>query len=106
MKLIMTVVDNEDVEKVTSALTNQHFRVTRINTSGGLLGLGTSTLLIGLDDEQVQAAITTITELASPHPGFFPYAHTPPGIPPTSFIEVTVGGFMAFVLDIEHFEQV
>ena len=106
MKLIITVVDNQDVEKLVTALTEQHFGVTRMNSTGGLPGTGSSTLLIGLDDEQLQPAMTIIADIASPHLGIFPYAHTPPGMPPTSFIEITVGGFTSFVLDIDHFEQV
>lgn len=105
MKLIITVVDDQDVEKLMSALTEQHIGVTRINSTGGLLGPGNSTLLIGLEAEQVQQAMQVITSIASPHPGIFPYAHTA-GVPATSFIEVNVGGFLAFVLDIDHFEQV
>ncbi|MBI5671357.1 MAG: cyclic-di-AMP receptor [Chloroflexi bacterium] len=105
MKLIITVVDDQDAEKLMTALTNQHIGVTRINSTGGILGPGNSTLLIGLEDAQVQQAIHVITETASPHPGIFPYAHTS-GVPATSFIEVNVGGFVAFVLDMDHFEQV
>ncbi len=106
MKLIITVVDNQDVDKLVTALTDQHYGVTRINSTGGLLSPGSSTLLIGLDDEQVQPVMEVITRIASPHPGFFPDVHTPPSILPTTFMEVMVGGFRSFVLDIESFEQV
>ncbi len=106
MKLIINVVDNQDVDKLITALTDYHFRVTRISNPGGLLGVGNSTLLIGVEDQQIKPVMELIASIASPHPGFFPYAHTPPDIPPTSFIEVMVGGFQSFVLDIESFEQV
>lgn len=105
MKLIINIVDDQDVEKLMTALTDLHVGVTRINSTGGLLGPGNSTLLIGLDDEQVQPVMKLITNIASPHPGIFPYAHTT-SMPPTSFIEVNVGGFLAFVLELNHFEQV
>lgn len=105
MKLIITVVDDQDSEKVMAALTSQHIGVTRINSTGGLLVSGNSTLLIGLDETQVEPAMKLIAALASPHPGIFPYAHTA-AVPLPSFIEVNVGGFLSFVLDIDHFEQV
>ena len=106
MKLIMAVVENQDVEKLLSALTNQHVGVTRINSTGGLLSPGNSSLLIGLDDEQVQPVMEVIARIAAPRPGFFPDIHTPPSILPTTFMEVMMGGFKSFVLDIESFEQV
>lgn len=105
MKLIITVVDDQDADNLMSALTEQRVGVTRINSTGGLLGPGSSTLLIGLDDDRVESAMKVITRVAAPHPGIFPYAHAS-SVPVPSFIEVDVGGFLAFVLDIDHFEQV
>lgn len=105
MKLIITVVDDQDVEKVMAALNQQRVGVTRVSSTGGLLSPGNSTLMIGLDEAKVEGVMKTITELASPHPGVVPYAHAG-SMPLTSFIEVEMGGFVSFVLDIDHFEQV
>jgi uncharacterized protein YaaQ len=106
MKLIITVVDTQDGEKLVNALTDQHFKVTRINSTGGLFDPGNSTLLIGIEDEQVEPVMEMITAIASPHPGFYPDVHALSNIPATSYVEVMVGGFKAFVLDIHSFEQV
>lgn len=65
MKLIVTIVDDQDVDKVMAALTNQHIGVTRVSSTGGLLSSGNSTLLIGIDELKVTQVMTVITGLAS-----------------------------------------
>ncbi len=105
MKLIITVVDDQDADKLMAALTERHIGVTRVNSTGGLLVAGTSTLLIGLNDGQVQPCLEVIAEVAAPRPGIFPYAHTA-SVPLPSFVEVNVGGFLSYVMDLDHFEQV
>jgi uncharacterized protein YaaQ len=57
MKLIFAILKDDDVENVIQALTADNFRVTRVASTGGLFRKGSTTLLIGVDDEQVEAAI-------------------------------------------------
>ena len=66
MKLILTVMRDEDTEPVSHSLIQSGFRVTRIASTGGFLRRGQSTLMIGVDDEKVQAAIQVIRESLSP----------------------------------------
>jgi uncharacterized protein YaaQ len=105
MKLIVTTVDNSDVDKVLTALTNQRISVTHISSTGGLLSPGNSTLLIGVDEPQVPQAMKAIADLASLRDSVAAYPHG--GVTPvTGYVEVQVGGFTSFVLNIDHFEQV
>jgi uncharacterized protein YaaQ len=60
MKLIIAIIKDEDNDAVSSALTQKGFRVTLIASTGGFLRSGRSTLLIGLDDDQVETALETI----------------------------------------------
>lgn len=60
MKLIITILPDENTEAVSRALTSSNFRVTQIASTGGFLRKGASTLLIGLDDEKVDIAIDII----------------------------------------------
>ena len=62
MKMIIVIVKDSDAEPVTQALTASDFRVTRIASTGGFLRSGVVTLLIGLDDERVDACIQVIRE--------------------------------------------
>ena len=105
MRLIVTIVDDQDADKVMSALTGQRIGVTRVSSTGGLLGPGNSTLLIGLDEGQVAQAMKIIAELAAPREAIIPYGYSA-SIPLPSLVAVPVGGFLSFVLDIDLFEQV
>ena len=106
MKLIVTIVEDSDADDVINALTKQHnIRVTRVSSTGGLLIPGNSTLLIGIDEQQVPLVMDVIADLAAKHPSFVPYAYAG-STPIFAVTEVQAGGFLTFVLDIDHFEQV
>jgi uncharacterized protein YaaQ len=48
------------------ALTAGHFRVTHIASTSGLLRRGVTTLLVGVDDGKVEAAIQLLKDNCSP----------------------------------------
>jgi uncharacterized protein YaaQ len=60
MKLIIAIIKDEDNEAVSRALTKKDFRVTFIASTGGFLRSGRSTLLIGVEDDQVEIALDVI----------------------------------------------
>ena len=62
MKMIIVIVKDSDAEPVTQALTTNDFRVTRIASTGGFLRSGVVTLLIGIEDERVDAGIQVLRE--------------------------------------------
>lgn len=62
MKMIIVIVKDADAEHVTQALTAGAFRVTRIASTGGFLRSGVVTLLIGVDDDRVEAGIQVIRD--------------------------------------------
>ena len=66
MKLILAIVRDSDADSVTQALTSTDFRVTRVASTGGLLRRGMTTLLIGLDADQVDAAIQVLHQTCTP----------------------------------------
>ncbi|MBA3868579.1 MAG: cyclic-di-AMP receptor [Anaerolineae bacterium] len=105
MKLIITIIDDQDVDKVMSTLTSQRIGVTRVSSTGGLLGPGSSTLMIGVDESQVPQAMQIVGELAAQRQAVVPYGYSA-SLPLASLVEIPVGGFSSFVLDIDHFEQV
>lgn len=105
MKLIVTILDVKDVDKVVTTLTGQHISVTHVSSSGGLLNPGSSTLLIGVDEEHVPQAMKVIADLAALRQSFLPYSYEG-NITSTGFAEVQVGGYLSFVLNVDYFEQV
>jgi uncharacterized protein YaaQ len=66
MKLILAIVRDHDADSVTQALTAASYRVTRVASTGGLLRRGTTTLLVGVDDDKVDAAIDVMCGKCSP----------------------------------------
>src|SRR5665647_127800 len=62
MKIILTILQDEDSKKVISALSDAGHSVTKINSSGGFLRSGNTTLLIGSQDENVDCIIDIIKQ--------------------------------------------
>ncbi len=60
MKLIVAIIQDRDSEPVTQALIAGEYRVTRIASSGGWLRRGSTTLMIGVDEDKVDGAIEVI----------------------------------------------
>ena len=60
MKLIISILKDQDADTVSRALTRKGFRVTLTASTGGFLRSGRSTLLIGVEDDQVEVALEII----------------------------------------------
>ena len=60
MKLIIAIIKDQDNDTVSRALTRKGFRVTLTASTGGFLRSGRSTLLIGVEDEEVEGALELI----------------------------------------------
>jgi uncharacterized protein YaaQ len=60
MKMIIVIVKDQDADGVTQSLTAEDFRVTRIASTGGFLRSGVATLLIGVEEADVEAAIRVL----------------------------------------------
>lgn len=107
MKLILAIVSNDDSSKVSSALTKNHFSVTKLATTGGFLLSGNTTFLIGTQDEKVDEVITIIADHSKKRKQMVPSsASYGVGMYTTYPVEVQVGGATIFVLDVGRFEKV
>ena len=60
MKLIITIIPQKDSNPVSQALTEKIFRVTKIASTGGFLRKGNATMLVGVDDDKLDEAISLI----------------------------------------------
>ena len=65
MKLIITIIPGNDCDSVSLALTERKFRVTQIASTGGFLRKGNATLLVGVEDEELDEAITIIKQMVN-----------------------------------------
>ncbi len=60
MKMLILIVKDHLTEAITGALTAAKFKVTSVASTGGFLHSGKTTLLIGLDETQVDTVIELI----------------------------------------------
>ncbi len=67
MKLLLAIVQAGEADRVIDALLRNDYGVTRINSSGGFLRQNNVTLLIGVEDTQVDRALQIITTSCRPH---------------------------------------
>lgn len=108
MKLILAIVNNDDSMRVSAALTNAGFGVTRLSTSGGFLMVGNTTLLIGTEDNKVAAAKKIIKDNAPTRKQVVDSnASYGAGLNNMSIQEeVRVGGATIFVLSVDEMDKI
>jgi len=68
MKMLIVIVKDHDADTLTQALTAGNFRITRVASTGGFLRSGVVTMLLGLEDDQVDTAMQAIRNALPPKP--------------------------------------
>ncbi len=66
MKLMIIIIRDSDSETVVQGLVQNDYRVTRMASTGGFLRRGNSTLLVGVEDEQVQPVVDLLKRTCHP----------------------------------------
>lgn len=105
MKLIIAIVNKDDSNAVSNALTRAGMSVTKLATTGGFLMAGNTTFLMGVEDERVDEALSIIEHHCKKRTHIVPnnafgamsYAAFP--------TEVTVGGATVFITSVEQFKK-
>ncbi|MBQ8685993.1 MAG: cyclic-di-AMP receptor [Clostridia bacterium] len=106
MKMITAIVNKKDAAEVCDALAEERFSFTKMATTGGFLKSGNVTLLMGVEDEKVEAAIEIIRKHCAQRMEPMPSV-VGAGVPAFSYYkaEVLVGGATVFVSPVERFEK-
>ena len=100
MKLILAIINHDDANTVTQALTKKGFSSTKLATTGGFLMAGNVTILIGVDEEKVQTVIDIIREHSHSRKQMIPTTtEMSYGYYPSMPVEVVVGGATIFVVE-------
>ena len=107
MKLVIAIINSDDTNTVVRNLTRSGFSATRIPTTGGFLMAKNVTVLVGVDEEKVQAVIDIIKTHSHSRKQIIPAASGGAGygFQASMPVEVTVGGATIFVVDVERFER-
>ena len=62
MKLIIAIIQDDYIGKVIKSLMDSKIRTTKLSSSGGFLKAGNTTLLIGVESEDVDKVVSLIEE--------------------------------------------
>lgn len=65
-RLLIAILRDAEQENILNALQEADFPVTRIASSGGIMRQGSSTLLIGVEKDQVDSAVQIIRNHIAP----------------------------------------
>ena len=108
MKLIFAIVHDEDSPRLMAELNKSGFRVTKLNSSGGFLRAGNTTLMVGVEDDKLQEVLDIIRKYSCSRKAAINTNVTPAAIGGAYIpypVEVMVGGATVFVTDVVHFEK-
>ena len=108
MKLVISVVNNEDAHPLVDALTERGLRATLVSTTGGFLRQGNATVLIGTVDQSVDQVLGIIQancHKRTTYVSAFPMSAISEGSYASAPVQVEVGGATVFVVDVERFER-
>lgn len=109
VKLILAVIQREDLAVLLTALTSAGFRATVIGSRGGFLRVRSVTVMIGVDGSLVPE-VFAIIERTCRH-RFRPSLPIVPAIEPGVLtmpypVEVEVGGAVCFTLKVSRFVRI
>lgn len=111
MKMILTIVRNEDAPLLLNELNEKKYYVTKLATTGGFLKKGNTTLLLGIEDNQVEEVCEIIRQHSGKRQQIM---YTPPAPSNVNVynsvssvpINVEVGGATIFILPVEEQRKV
>jgi len=92
VKLLLTIVRDDDATGVVDALTEHGFGVTRLTSTGGFLRMGNTVLLSGIEDDQLDEVLEIMRAHTEIHV-----------VPPSSRVteETQVRRAVVFILGME-----
>lgn len=108
MKLVVCIVHNRDKNRLTDALVKAGYKFTVIGSSGGFLREGNTTMLIGVEQanlESLKDLIRTNCETREQFVNVTPFDGNPAGGFIPNPVQVPVGGAVTFVMDVEEFQR-
>ncbi len=108
MKLVTAIVHAEDAGALVDALLEKEYRDHAAELVGRVPQAGNATIIIGVEDDQVDAVLELISANCHARKQFV--NPMPPIMEPGEFympypVEVEVGGATVFVLPVERFER-
>lgn len=104
-RLITVIIQERDLDKSVNALIKLGLRVTRLASSGGFLGRKNYTLLIGLNQSQIDEVFQVLTKTCEKRVEYMTMPMEGTTIPMPPPIPVTIGGATIFSYTVERYED-
>lgn len=104
--LMLAVIQEQDLDTATHALTKLGLSVTFFSSAGGFLGRRNVTLLIGLQEGKAESALKSLEESCRQRIEYLTLPLEGSPLPMPAPVPVTVGGATVFGLPVERFEEI
>lgn len=107
-KLCIIIVQDADVRRLMSELSERRFGATTISSTGGFLRRGSATVLVGVDAGDVTAIVNLLHEHFPASAELVPTSALPwlaEGEFGDDTVEVRAGGAVMFVVDVARMER-
>ena len=105
-KLLMVIIQDRDLNSVTTGLSQLNIPSTIIKSTGGFLAHVNHTLLIGLAEEMLPVAVSAIKDAAKERVEYVSALPGPHPIPIAKPETVTVQEATVFVFEVERYEAI
>ena len=103
MKLVIGIINSDDANDLLAEITKASFQATKLSTSGGFLKMGNVTVLVGVEDEQVDEVVEIFRACCSRRTQMIPTtpAYLGEGFVSAAPVQVTIGGATLFIIDMD-----
>ncbi len=107
MKLIFAIVHDQDAQRVSNTLINSGYSTTKLCSTGGFLKVGNTTIMIGIDDKDLENVLYIIKTNSKSRTQYMQTSDHGvfAGRMTTGGIKVNVGGAIVFVTAVERMEK-
>lgn len=111
MKLIISIVQDKDAIELVNALMKDGFSVTKLASTGGFLKAGNTTLLSGVEEDDVDKVLVKIKDICKKREihkksGYSVAQSTGVYVPYSAEVDLEVGGATIFVIDVDQFIKI
>ncbi len=106
MKIIFAIINNEDINKIIDILNSKEHSVTKLCSTGGFLRSGNSTLVIGIDDNEVESVIEILRDNSKKRTKSVQLPNPAGTVSPPLTKKINVGGATIFVVSVDQYKKV
>ena len=106
MKLVLAIFHRDEAHGIIQNLTQGGFQVTKLATTGGFLQVGNVTVIMGVEEDQLDVVMDIIRQSGSSRQQIIPTAaETGAGFYAALPVDINVGSATVFVLSVDGFHK-